>query len=118
MASVFWNAEGILFIDYLEKSKTIPGKHYSNLLTELDEKISEKRTGLQKKKSSFITTMHLPTKVFWQWEKYGISTMNCWNIHPIPQIWVVLTSISSQNSKYLYSPLVSIFLRIKRGLQL
>jgi len=25
MASVFWDAEGILFIDYLEKSKTITG---------------------------------------------------------------------------------------------
>ena len=30
MASVFWDAEGILFIDYLEKSKTITGKYYSN----------------------------------------------------------------------------------------
>jgi hypothetical protein len=26
MASVFWNAEGILFIDYLEKGKTITGE--------------------------------------------------------------------------------------------
>jgi hypothetical protein len=25
--------------------------------------------------------------------------MNCWNIHPIPQIWLPLTSVSSQNSK-------------------
>jgi len=30
MASVFWNAEGILFIDYLEKGKTINGEYYSN----------------------------------------------------------------------------------------
>ena len=68
MASVFWNAEGILFIDYLEKGKTITGEYYSNLLTQLDQKIREKRPGLQKKKSSFITTMHQLTKVFWQWE--------------------------------------------------
>jgi len=68
MASVFWDAEGISFIDYLEKSKTITRKYYCNLLTRLDEKIREKRPGLQKKKSSFITTMHPPTKVFWQWE--------------------------------------------------
>ena len=39
MASVFWDAEGILFIDYLEKGKTITGEYYSNLLTRLDEKI-------------------------------------------------------------------------------
>jgi hypothetical protein len=40
MASVFWDSEGILFIDYLEKVKTITGKYYSNLLTRLDEKNS------------------------------------------------------------------------------
>jgi len=40
MASVFWNVEGILFIDYLEKGKTIIGEYYSNLLTRLDDKIS------------------------------------------------------------------------------
>jgi hypothetical protein len=38
MASVFWDAEGILFIDYLEKGKTLPGEYYSNLLTRLDKK--------------------------------------------------------------------------------
>jgi len=68
MASVFWDAEGILFIDYLEKGKTITGQYYSNLLAKLDKKFCEKRPGLQKKKSSFIRTMHQPTKVFWQWE--------------------------------------------------
>jgi hypothetical protein len=35
-ASVFWVAEGILFIDYLEKGKTITSEYYSNLLTRLD----------------------------------------------------------------------------------
>jgi hypothetical protein len=53
MASVFLDAEGILFIDYLEKGKTITGEYYSNLLTRLDEKIREKRPGLQKKKIIF-----------------------------------------------------------------
>jgi hypothetical protein len=32
--------------------------------------------------------------------------MNCWNIHPIPQIWFPLTSLSSQNSNF---SLVSVF---------
>jgi len=65
MTSVFWDAEGILYIDYLEKGKTITGEYCSNLLTRLNKKIREKRLGLQKKK---IRTMHPPTKVFWQWE--------------------------------------------------
>jgi len=36
MASVFWDAEGLFFIDYLEMGKTITGEYYSNLLTRLD----------------------------------------------------------------------------------
>jgi histone-lysine N-methyltransferase SETMAR len=56
MALVFWDAEGILFIDYLEKGKTITGEYYSNLLTRLDKKKKkkcEKRPSLQKKKIIF-----------------------------------------------------------------
>jgi hypothetical protein len=40
MASVFWDAEGILFIDYLEKHKTITREYYSNLLTKKKKKNS------------------------------------------------------------------------------
>jgi histone-lysine N-methyltransferase SETMAR len=43
LALVFWDAESILFIDYLEKGKTIIGEYYSNFLTRLDETICEKR---------------------------------------------------------------------------
>jgi histone-lysine N-methyltransferase SETMAR len=68
MASVFWDAEGILFIDYLEKGKTITGEYYSNLLTRLDEKNCEKRPGLQKTKIIFYQNSDSPTKVFLQWE--------------------------------------------------
>jgi hypothetical protein len=38
MALVFWDAERILFCDYLEKGKTITGEYYSNLLTGLEKK--------------------------------------------------------------------------------
>jgi hypothetical protein len=62
MASVFWDTEGILSVDYLKKCKILTGEYYSNLLTGLDEKIREKRPGLQKKKSSFIRTMYPPKK--------------------------------------------------------
>jgi hypothetical protein len=68
MASVFWDAEGILFIYYLENGKTITGEYYPNLLTRLDEKIVRKDQVCKRKKLSFISTMHTTTKVFWQWE--------------------------------------------------
>lgn len=53
MASVFWDAKGILLIDYLEKGKTINSEYYCNLLDQLDLKIREKRPGLQHKKIIF-----------------------------------------------------------------
>jgi histone-lysine N-methyltransferase SETMAR len=53
MALLFWDAEGILFIDYIEKGKTLTGEYYSNLLTRLDEKIWEKRPRKKKKKIIF-----------------------------------------------------------------
>ncbi|KFM79731.1 Mariner Mos1 transposase, partial [Stegodyphus mimosarum] len=49
LASVFWDAKGILFIDYLQTGKTINSDYYCNLLNQLDEKIRERRPGLQKK---------------------------------------------------------------------
>ena len=38
MALVFWEADGILLIDYLQKGQTINGTYYASLLTELREK--------------------------------------------------------------------------------
>jgi hypothetical protein len=68
MALVIWDAEGIIFIDYLERGKTITGEYYSHLLTRLNEKNRDKRLDLQKKKLSFFWKIHQPTKLFWQWE--------------------------------------------------
>lgn len=34
MTIVFWTAQGIIFIDCLEKEKTINGEFYANLLFE------------------------------------------------------------------------------------
>jgi histone-lysine N-methyltransferase SETMAR len=48
-----------VFNDYFEKGKTITGEYYSNLLTRLEEKICEKRPGLQKKISPIIRTMQI-----------------------------------------------------------
>jgi hypothetical protein len=65
MASVFWDAENILCIDYLEKGKKITGEYYSNLLTRLVEKIHQKRPGLQGGGGKpFIRAMHPATNCF------------------------------------------------------
>jgi hypothetical protein len=56
MVSLLWDAEGILFIDYLEKGETITREYYPNLLTKIDKTICKKKKhSLQKgkKKLSF-----------------------------------------------------------------
>ena len=45
MASVFWDAEGIVMVDYLEKGATITGSNYAEQIRRLREAIKEKRRG-------------------------------------------------------------------------
>lgn len=53
MATVFWDARGVIFIDYLQKGKTITGEYYASLLDQLNEKLKEKRPHLARKKVLF-----------------------------------------------------------------
>jgi hypothetical protein len=53
MTSVFWNARGIIFIDYLEKGQTINSEYYIALLERLNDEIKKKRPHLKKKKVLF-----------------------------------------------------------------
>ena len=52
LASVFWDAQGILFIDYLEKGRTINSKNYIALLVHLKEEIAKKMTTNEEGKSA------------------------------------------------------------------
>lgn len=53
MATVFWDARGVIHIDYLEKGKTITGEYYSKLLDRFDVVLKQKRPHLAKKKVLF-----------------------------------------------------------------
>jgi len=53
MATVFWDARGIIYIDYLEKGKTITGQYYAELLQRLKHEVQIKRPHLAKKKILF-----------------------------------------------------------------
>ena len=53
MASVFWDAHGVTFIDYLEKGRTTTGAYYAALLDRLVDEIRNKRPHLKKKKIIF-----------------------------------------------------------------
>jgi len=45
IASVFWDSDGVLMIDYLERGKTVTGDHYAELIWKLRSAIKEKRRG-------------------------------------------------------------------------
>ena len=49
LASVFWDVQGILFIDYLEKERTINSEYYIALLVHLKEEITKKWPQVKKK---------------------------------------------------------------------
>ena len=53
MASVFWDAHGVLIIDYLEKDKTINSERYIGQFMHLKNEIGEKRLQMKKKKVLF-----------------------------------------------------------------
>jgi len=45
MATIFWDGDGIILIDYLESQKTITGEYYAHVLANLREALLEKRRG-------------------------------------------------------------------------
>ncbi|UYV62654.1 hypothetical protein LAZ67_2001434 [Cordylochernes scorpioides] len=45
MVSVFWDSDGVLLLDFLNKGQTITGNYYVNLVKQLREAIKEKRRG-------------------------------------------------------------------------
>ena len=53
MASVFWDARGVIYINYLEKGRTITGEYYATLLDRLVDEIRKKRPHLKEKKIFF-----------------------------------------------------------------
>jgi len=45
MATIFWDFEGILLIDYLEHSRTVTGTYYTDLIGKCRTALKEKRRG-------------------------------------------------------------------------
>jgi histone-lysine N-methyltransferase SETMAR len=45
MATVFWDCQGILMIDYLNKGSTVTGEYYADLMHRLRDSIKVKRCG-------------------------------------------------------------------------
>jgi len=54
IASIFWDQDGILLIDYVPKGQTINAEYYSSLLVQLKDILKEKRLGKVTKGALFL----------------------------------------------------------------
>lgn len=54
LASIFWDKDGVLLTDYLQKGQTINAEYYCNLLAQLKEALKEKRRGKLRKGILFL----------------------------------------------------------------
>ena len=63
MASVFDNAHGILFIDYLEKDKTINSDYYMALLDRSSAEIGKTASHAKETRSIFLRLCQNPSKL-------------------------------------------------------
>ena len=45
MATVFWDSEGVVLVDFLEGKKTVAGAYYIEVLRKLRAKLAKKRSG-------------------------------------------------------------------------
>ena len=78
LASIFWDQDGILLIDYLPKDQTINADYYSSLLVQLKDISKEKCHG----KVTKGLTGHLQPRRNWPtWASKVLIT------HPILRIW-------------------------------
>ena len=98
LAFLFWDVQGILFINYFEKERTINSEYYIALLVRLKEEI-DKNVHKWRKKCSFTTTMHHVTSRLLGWQKYMNCTSNYSCTNPILLIWLSVTTGYSQTSK-------------------
>ena len=50
LLSVFWDAQGVIMVDYLQRGATITGLYYADLIHKLRDAIKDKRCGKLRRK--------------------------------------------------------------------
>ena len=98
-ASVFWDAHGVIFIDYLEKGKTITEAYHPASLDKLVDIIRKRRSHVKKKKIHFHDdnapsyTLNIAQAKSMNW------VSNRYRIYRIFQTWPSATIICSHTSR-------------------
>jgi len=85
MATVLWDSQGVIYIDYLEKGKTVTGLYNAELLVRFAAE-------LQKIRPHLANATHRRTLP----PSPRPKATNCYPIHHIVQIWPRVTSFCFQ----------------------
>ena len=89
LASIFWDQDGILLIDYLPKGQTITAEYYLSLLVQLKDILKEKHPGKGWSPRGFCSCTTMPQLTGYlqlrrNWPTWASSVLIT---HPILRIW-------------------------------
>lgn len=99
MANVFWKALGIIFIDFLQKGKTIIGLNYASLVGRLNEKNKRKIYLIWQKKKVFTKTIPIEeTTAYFEDEDFYKS---CYMDSIINKSWTLVDQLHRLKRKLL-----------------
>ena len=98
-ASIFWNQDGILLIDYLSNGQIINAGYYSSLLVKLKDILKQKAAGRSRRRSCSCTTMPLLTGHFQRRRNWPTTDNSVLITHFILRIWPPRTTDYSMDWK-------------------
>jgi len=95
LASIFWDQDGILLIDYLPKDQTVNAEYYSSLLVQLKDILKEKRRGNFTKGILFLQENTQAHRTLATQKKLAYLGFECFDHPSILQIWPRWTTTCS-----------------------
>jgi len=99
LASIFWDQDGILLIDYLPKGQTINVEYYSSLLVQLKDILKVNAAEASPKGSCSCTTMPRLTGLLQPRRNWPTRASSVLITHPILRIWPRRTTTCSLDWK-------------------
>jgi len=104
LASVFWDQDDILLIDYLPKSQTVKAEYYSTLLVQMKDILKEKRHGNFTKSVLFLHDNAPAHRALATQKKLPTCATNVLITHHILRIWPRQTITCSPDRKTIERP--------------
>jgi len=96
LASIFWDQDRVLLIDYLTNGQTINAQYYTSLLVQLKDILKEKRRGKITKGVLFLHDNAQAHRAFATQKNWPTWASSVFITHPVLRIWPRRTTTCSQ----------------------